>query len=112
MKALKFWNIETYRGADKFLARPGKKQAWKHISDACDFNNIETWAVIKFFFLQGKTPKEIHAILTEILSWIPPGRAKDLSAPLYYLTMQCCIPVMLKHQEGRYENIKSCIDFW
>jgi len=31
-----------------------------------DFNNIETRAVIKdFFFLQGKTPKEIHAILTE-----------------------------------------------
>jgi len=34
--------------------------------DACDFNNIETRAVIKFF-LQGKAPKEIHAILTETL---------------------------------------------
>jgi len=35
---------------------------------ARDFNNIETRAVIKFFsFLQGKTPKEIHAILTETL---------------------------------------------
>jgi len=32
-----------------------------------DFNNIETWAVIKFFFLQGKALKEIHAILTETL---------------------------------------------
>ena len=32
--------------------------------DARDFNNIETRAVI-FFFLQGKPPKEIHAILTE-----------------------------------------------
>jgi len=32
--------------------------------DARDFNNIETRAVIKFFFfLQGKGPKEIHAIL-------------------------------------------------
>ena len=30
--------------------------------DARDFNNIETRAVIKFFFLQGKAPKEIHAI--------------------------------------------------
>jgi len=37
-------------------------------SDACDFNNIETRAVIKFFFLQGKAPKEIHLILTETLS--------------------------------------------
>ena len=35
--------------------------------DARDFNNIEARAVIKFFFLQGKTPKEIHAILTETL---------------------------------------------
>ena len=37
-------------GADKSLARPGRKQAPKHIRDACDFNNIETRAVIKFFF--------------------------------------------------------------
>jgi hypothetical protein len=36
--------------------------------DVRDFN-IETQAVIKFFFffLQGKAPKEIHAILTELL---------------------------------------------
>jgi len=33
--------------------------------DARDFNNIETRAVIKFFFLQGKAPKKIHAILKE-----------------------------------------------
>jgi len=26
---------------------------------------METQAVIKLFFLQGKVPKEIHAILTE-----------------------------------------------
>ena len=35
--------------------------------DARDFNNIETPAVINFFFLQGKAPKEIHAILVETL---------------------------------------------
>jgi len=33
--------------------------------DAHDFNYIETRAVIKFFFLLGKAPKEIHAILRE-----------------------------------------------
>jgi len=38
-----------YRGADKSLARPGMKQARKHVRDARDFNNIETRAV-KFFF--------------------------------------------------------------
>jgi hypothetical protein len=73
-----------YRGADKSLARPGKKQARKHVRDARDFNNIETRAVIKFFFpLQDNVPKEIHVILTETLACFLPGRAKDLSAPLY-----------------------------
>jgi hypothetical protein len=34
--------------------------------DVSDFNNIETRAVVKFFFsLQGKAPKEIYAIMTE-----------------------------------------------
>jgi len=34
--------------------------------------------------LQGKGPKEIHAVLIETLACFLPGRAKDLSAPLYY----------------------------
>jgi len=60
-----------YRGADKSLARPGMKQPWKHVRDTRDFNNIEMRAVIKFLFLQGKASKEIHAILTETLAWLP-----------------------------------------
>jgi len=40
---------DTYWAADKSLARPGRKQARKHVRDARDFNNIETRAVIKFF---------------------------------------------------------------
>jgi len=75
------------QGADKSLARPGRKQARKHARDARDFNNIETRAVIKVGFLQGKAPKEIHAILTETLACFLPGRAKDLSAPLYKRTV-------------------------
>ena len=75
--------MAPYRGADKSLARPGRKQARKHVRDARDFNNIETRAVINFFFVQGKAPKGIHAILTETLACFLPGRAKDLSAPLY-----------------------------
>jgi len=36
--------------------------------DARDFNNIEAQSIIKFFSpLQGKAPKEIHAILIETL---------------------------------------------
>jgi len=71
-----------YRGDDKSLARSGRKQTRKHVRDARDFNNTETWAIIKFF-LQGKAPKEIHAILTETLTSFLPGQTKDLSAPLY-----------------------------
>jgi len=71
------------RDVDKSLARPGRKQAREHVRDARDFNNIVTPAVIKFLFLQGMAPKEIHAILTETLACFLPGWAKDLSAPLY-----------------------------
>ena len=74
----------TCRGADKSIARQGRKQARKYVRDVRDFNNIELRDVIKFFSpLQGKTPKEIHAVLTETLACFLPGRAKDLSAPLY-----------------------------
>jgi len=68
-------------GADKSLARPGRKRARKHVRDVRDFNNIETRAAIKVFSLRGKAPKEIHAILTETLACFLPGRAKDFSAP-------------------------------
>jgi hypothetical protein len=41
-----------------------------------DFNNIETRAVIKFFFsLQGRAPNEIHTILTETLGEHAPSYA-------------------------------------
>jgi len=43
--------------------------------DERDFNNIETRAVIRFFFLQGKAQKEIHAILTETLGKYAPSYA-------------------------------------
>ena len=43
--------------------------------DKRDFNNIEMRVVMKFFFLQGKTPKEIHAIPTETLEEHAPSYA-------------------------------------
>jgi len=49
-----------YRGADKFLARPGRTQAQKHVRDARDFNNIETRAVIKTAGSQGWQPYHLH----------------------------------------------------
>ena len=79
------WGI-CYRRADKLLAWPGRKQAQKHVRDARNFNKIQTRTVIKFLFLQGKASKEIHAILTETSACFLPGRAKDLSAPLYLVS--------------------------
>ena len=38
-----------------------------------------------FFPLQGKAAKEIHATLREKLACFRPCRAKDLSAPLYFV---------------------------
>jgi len=43
--------------------------------DVHGLNNIETRAVINFLFLQGKAPKEIHAILTETLGEHAPSYA-------------------------------------
>ena len=94
-------NVEG--GADKSLARPTSRyrrtesivslergvwscaelqvfscyRGWKEACQATrDFNNIETRAVTKFFFvLQGKSPKEIHAILLETLGEHAPSYA-------------------------------------
>jgi len=72
----------TLPDADKSLARPGRKQARKHVRGARNFNKMETRAVIRFLFLQSEAPKEIHVILTETLACFRPVRAQDLSAPL------------------------------
>ena len=63
--------------------------------DARDFNNIETRAVIKFLFLQGKAPKKNHAILTETLACFLPGRANDLSAPLLHVHLNWTVSIPL-----------------
>ena len=51
-----------------------EKQEGSMPRNARDFNNIETRAVM-FFFLQGKAPKEIHAILIETLGEHEPSYA-------------------------------------
>jgi hypothetical protein len=73
----------VYQGADKSLARPGRKQTRKHVRDSRDFNKIETPPVIKFLSLQAKLPKEIRSILTETLACSLSGRATALPALLY-----------------------------
>ena len=74
-----------FRGADKSLSRSGSKQARNHVRDARDFNNIETRAIIKLFFPQGKASKEIHAILTETLACLLPGRSRTYQHLCIYI---------------------------
>ena len=95
----------TYRSADKSLARPGTKQARKHVGDARDSNNIETRTVINFFFLQVKAPKEIHVILTETVTCFIPRRAKNLSAPLYKPINDCIVYSQIRILRGTQPTV-------
>ena len=83
VKRLTSLNFSKYQGADKSLARPGRKQARKHFRDARDFITSRRELSSSSFSLQGNAPKEIHAILTETLAGFLPGRVTDSAAPLY-----------------------------
>ena len=64
-----------------------------------------------FFFLQGKSPKEIHVILTEILACFLPDRAKDLSATqyacmyMYYVCVCVCVYIYIYIYETAHKRI-------
>jgi len=64
---------------------------------ARDFNNMRPRAVIKFLFLQGKAPKEILAILKEILREHAPSYAtvKNWMAQLKRGDFSTCVPPRL-----------------
>jgi hypothetical protein len=61
---------------------------YRSCNEACqatrNLYNIETRAVKLFFFLQGKAPKEIHAIPTETLGECAPSYAtvKKMGGPV------------------------------
>ena len=50
---------------------------YRDCKEACQTTRAisTTWAVIKYFFLQGKAPKEIHTILRETLGERAPSYA-------------------------------------
>jgi len=83
-----------YPGAEKSLARPGRKTSSEEGQGPARFKQQGGAGCLKVppppTNPQGKAPKEIHAILAEILACFLPGRANDLSAPLYQ--RQMCEP--------------------
>jgi len=107
-------NVESstaYWGADKSLTRPGRKQSSDaHQGHARDFNDVKTRAVVKFFFfLRGKAPKDTHTILTETLACFLPGRAKDLSAALYNVSLWPCLLISHTNAQLRKKLINQNI---
>ena len=78
--------------------------------EARDFNNIETRAVIKFYFLQGKAPKEIQAILAETLvkNWVAQYKRGDffhLYLRNYDVRMKCLKEVF---KSSNIQSLLTC----
>ena len=73
--------------------------------DASDFNNIETRGVINFFFLQGKAPQKIHAILIETLGEHAPSYAtvKDWVAQFKRGDFSTCVAP----RPGRHKTVTT-----
>ena len=80
-----FTNITPmYRGADKFLARPGRKQS--NVSFRMAFISFGALPCRKRNFMTARVSLLLksRASLTSFRVCFLPGRAKDLSAPLYF----------------------------
>ena len=81
---MNFLQNSLKRGAHKSLAPTRKEKSSEACQGRARFQQHRDASCHQVFFsLQGKAPKEIHAILTETLSFFNPGRARDLSAPIY-----------------------------
>ena len=96
-----------YWSADKSLARPGRKQARKHFTYARDFNNIETRAVIKYFFLptrQGAEGNYIIIYLFAAIGLLPGGSG-------YFTCQQNMKSVTTKFKSGRLHE-KHVVATW
>ena len=77
--------LESYRGADKSLARPGRKQTTAtedFQSSYILFIIIIGGILVLFIYITKLASKEIFSPSINIHGEV--GRAKDLSAPLYY----------------------------
>jgi hypothetical protein len=93
----------TYRGADKSLARPGRKQATatKFLqATQKQFRKLSVWPG-----LRGSNDLRVgRKMATSQLFFFQSGRGKDLSAPLYKKLLE-----MLSVVRGKYLIITSCL---
>ena len=92
------------------LARPGGKQARKHVRNARDFNNIETRAV-KFFFFParhgaGGNSRHCDRIVSLFPSW--PGYGL-ISTPVFLCKRANCFRELLYNNNNYYYFITIII---
>ena len=88
---------------DKSLGRSARKQARKHVRDARDFNNIETRAVIKFFFFcKARRRRKIHAILTETLACFSVDKKNQLDVTFVFFIS---LLIVAQHVSGNHVSI-------
>jgi len=117
-------HLSLYRSADKSLARPGRKQARKHVRGARDFNIIETRAVIKFFSPARQGAEENSRHSDRNISLFPSWSGYGLiSTPVYiyiysknyiltrYINVQTRgnpqhVPVIFGHLQGCIQKRK------
>ena len=70
---------QVFHPKELYIKHAAAYQCWDLITEDLELNVAYSLgvarAVLKLFFLQGKAPKEIHAILTETLTCFLPGRA-------------------------------------
>ena len=75
-----------YRGADKSLARPGRKQANVSVRMArISFGALPCRGKKNLMTARVSMLLKSHASLTRFRPCLLPGRAKDLSAPRLYI---------------------------
>ena len=91
--------------ADKSLARPGRKGSMSGASEISTTSRRGRSS--NLFSCKTIRRRKFHAILTETLACFLPGRAKDLSAPLYVGYSCPCLYVILLHFSHDRSNWSS-----
>ena len=81
------WLRLTVPGCWQVLSPTRKETSSEACQGRARFQQHRDASCHQVSFLQGKAPKEIHTILSETLACFPPGRAKDLLALRYILSV-------------------------
>ena len=99
--AFKAHSVKWYRGADKSLARPGRKQPNVSVRMAwISFGALPCREKKNLMTVRVSMLLKAHASLACFRACFLPGRAKDLSAPRYmYFNFSTCFGQLCAHHQ-------------